>query len=646
MARERLDNIQVLRAVAVLLVVVRHVHVYLARNAGDFLGSSRFLVGDMGVDLFFVISGFIMVLVRPPDGASASEVTRFLARRVTRIYPLYWLYSLPALAIYLWKPGWLHRFDTGMQVHLVRSFLLWPQEGWPLLGQAWSLVYEMYFYLVFAALLRLRGRSFGYSLLGWAGFVVLGNTLLAYVPMLDRPETRLPVAMLTLEFIAGALVGLAACRVRKPLPAAWGWLVVGLATAWIVGIVFPLREHLTAGNRVIFYGLPSVALVYGTVILENAGLRSPRLFPAIGDWSYSIYLSHIFIIAALARLAPADWMHHPLEDCVAGAVCVGAVLFAGGVSYYFLERPLLRFSRQVLLAWFVQPDQNLAAQPFASVLKRPLLILTPTLGTSPYLEQTVRSIDQLGLPVHHVLVCPADKIAELAQRFPGRRVVADAGPEGGLYGALNAGLAASADTPWDWYTYLNDDDLLTEEFAGMLSRHAARYDLASVAYGDVRTIDEDGASLGLMTVESNPGYFPALLQGGISPVGQQGMVFGAPVVRALSGYDLRYSVCADLDFWARACAQGFKFQYHGMEVGRFRVRRGQISGDVSLLSRQMEEITRQHFATPVSSAARRFARWRYRCRNLPRYLGRLRVVGFASSLEVLQTGGRRTAPAP
>ena len=273
-------------------------------------------------------------------------------------------------------------------------------------------------------------------------------------------------------------------------------------------------------------------------------------------------------------------------------------------------------------------------------MKSHLLILTPTLGASPYLDQTIRSVASLDLPIHHVLVCPAARIAELAERFPGCRVVADAGKEGGLYGALNAGLAAASGLSWDWFTYINDDDLLSAGFAGMLVRHDARGEPASVAYGNVETIDEHGASLGCMTVESDPAYFPALLQGGISPVGQQGMVFGAPVVRALGGYHLQYNICADLDFWARARAQGFAFRYYPEEVGRFRIRPGQISGNVSLLRTQVAEITRAQFPAPVSPAARRFARWRYRWRNLPKYLRRLRAVGFARSLDVLRTGGR------
>ena len=119
------------------------------------------------------------------------------------------------------------------------------------------------------------------------------------------------------------------------------------------------------------------------------------------------------------------------------------------------------------------------------------------------------------------------------------------------------------------------------------------------------------------------------------------MVFGATVVRALGGYNRRYRICADLDFWTRAHALGFPFDYYPLEVGRFRIRPGQISGDVSVLRAQVEEITRAHYPTPVSPATKRFARLRYRWCNLPRYLGRLRSVGLANSLDVLQTGGRR-----
>ena len=104
-----------------------------------------------------------------------------------------------------------------------------------------------------------------------------------------------------------------------------------------------------------------------------------------------------------------------------------------------------------------------------------LLLLTPTLGTSPYLDASVASVAGLGLSVHHLLVCPAGQTGVLGQRFPGRTVVADAGREGGLYGALNAGLAAAdaLGLSWEWFTSLNDDVLLSPGFAELV-RHPQR----------------------------------------------------------------------------------------------------------------------------------------------------------------------------
>ena len=372
MGCNRLGNIQALRAIAVLLVVVRHVQVYMVRSAGAPPVLGQFLVGDMGVDLFFVISGFIMVVVHPPPFTRAAQSGSFLARRVIRIYPLYWIYSVPALAIYWWKPGWLHRFDAGMQVHLLRSFLLWPQEGWPLLGQAWSLVYEMYFYVVFAGLLRLRGKWFCYGLLAWEGLVLAGNFVLPSVPALDRPETHTAFALITLEFIAGALAALAFRRIATAPTPAPGWLFVGLGTAWTVAMTLPLGVHLTASNRVLAYGLPSVAVLWGAVLLERAGRRAPRWLVSIGDWSYSIYLSHIFVIAALARIVSPDLTHHPVARGFCSILCTGAVLLVGAASYYALERPLLRLARRALLGRFTSHIFHPIATPaFASCLEPP-----------------------------------------------------------------------------------------------------------------------------------------------------------------------------------------------------------------------------------------------------------------------------------
>ena len=269
-----------------------------------------------------------------------------------------------------------------------------------------------------------------------------------------------------------------------------------------------------------------------------------------------------------------------------------------------------------------------------------LLIITPTLGTSAYLPETVASVRAVKeAMIQHVLVCPPARLAALQQDYPHCRVVPDQGRAGGIYGALNAGLAAAPEG-WDWFTYINDDDLLAPGFSRLLARHCLPENTATVAYGDIMNIDSAGLPLGRMTVERSPRRMPALLQQRISPAGQQGMLFGAPVVKALGGYRLEFKLCADLDFWARAYAAGFRFVYYPWTVGCFRIQPGQLSGDVALTGRELDAVTAESFPTRISAPAKWLAYWLYRFANAPRYLERWRAVGRLTSSEtLLGTGG-------
>jgi hypothetical protein len=162
-----------------------------------------------------------------------------------------------------------------------------------------------------------------------------------------------------------------------------------------------------------------------------------------------------------------------------------------------------------------------------------------------------------------------------------------------------------------------------------------------VAYGDVELIDETGRRLSHITTERRPKWIPALLQQGISPLMQQGMIFRRGVVARLGGFDLHYRLCADLDFWLRAYAGGARFRAHRLDVAQFRLRRGQLSGDTVVTEREQGQIVARHLPRPASRLTRRFARWRYRWCNLPRYVARVRSRGFRSSYEVLQAEGAR-----
>ncbi len=266
-----------------------------------------------------------------------------------------------------------------------------------------------------------------------------------------------------------------------------------------------------------------------------------------------------------------------------------------------------------------------------------ILVVTPTLGQSPFLDQTVESITSQPLPVRHVIATPAAKVAELAARYPHALVVPDAGRAGGIYGAINAAIRA-ATFPWRWFTYINDDDLLAPDFGHAASYHLREPGSAPVLYGDVELIDEDGARISRITTTPSPAWIPALLHQGISPLMQQGMLFRRDVVERLGGFDLRYRLCADLDFWLRAFAAGERFAYHPETIARFRLRGGQLSGNTALTIAEQDEIVARHLPRRPPALHRGLARLAYRTYNLPRYLERMRRQGLRGSYQLLQEG--------
>ena len=267
-----------------------------------------------------------------------------------------------------------------------------------------------------------------------------------------------------------------------------------------------------------------------------------------------------------------------------------------------------------------------------------LLIVTPTLGRSCFLEETVNCIYRLDAPIQHIISCPQDQIAVLQKRFPLSRVVADQGKEGGIYGAINAGLSAARER-WDFFTYLNDDDLLGHGFGTMFERHAMASNRDTVAYGWISNIDKSGRILMGMTVGPDPRHYPALLQMGISPTGQQGMIFGREVVGALGFYSTRYKLCGDLDYWCRAMAAGFRFVFYPVEAGKFRMHEGQLSSDIETTRRELVQITNVHFPREASAVEKLHAKVIYRLYNAPRYIQRITNWGFVSSYQLLESKG-------
>jgi exopolysaccharide production protein ExoZ len=331
-------SIQTFRAIAANAVVLAHLATIETKYGHGFglLPAWISFAGWSGVHFFFVISGFVMTLI-----ADRSSWTGFLGARVLRIYPVYWIYTSLVLAVFLIAPGIVNS-SYGHPPSILKSYLLWPQDVGPLLSVGWTLIHEMYFYLVMAALLALAA-PFRYALAGWALIVVAGFYL---VPSQPGSAMAILFSPLTLEFILGAAIGL---LIRSGISSfARSSLAVGSALC-ILGAVAYVRLGIAYEDvpaSIVLLGLPFVFIVYGATALElRGGWRHHALLERLGDASYSIYLGHVLVLSALGRVFDRFPQHGFLIEGFFLVGCVIAVNCAGILSYRYFERPVQRLRR-------------------------------------------------------------------------------------------------------------------------------------------------------------------------------------------------------------------------------------------------------------------------------------------------------------
>jgi GT2 family glycosyltransferase len=262
------------------------------------------------------------------------------------------------------------------------------------------------------------------------------------------------------------------------------------------------------------------------------------------------------------------------------------------------------------------------------------LVITPTLGQSPWLEETVASVAAQRAVRRHVLVVPAAAIGDLARRFPRAEVVAE--PGGGMYAAINAGLAAAGE--WDAFTYLNDDDLLLPDFARGAAALAAVGSEPAIAYGGVRLVDARGRRIGAIPISPFPRLNRALYAQRLEPVYQHGTLVSRAALARLGGFDATFRYCGDSEFLARACVEGVRFVCATTRaVAAFRVRAGQLTKNRAALGTERRRVDEKlGLLTSVPAVQRLGARLIFRASNFPLYLERIARHGFVSFDELLE----------
>jgi exopolysaccharide production protein ExoZ len=343
----KLHSVQALRGTAVLLVVWVHMsapHGFEAR----YLGGQRLTrwmhyPTIISVDLFFIISGVMITATAWPLFGKTGAWRAFAFRRVTRIYPLYLIVTGLILIVFLIRPGLVNSHDVH-RPEVVPSLLLLPQPGDPLLAVGWTLVYELYFYIIFTVAMLFARRWLPWILGGWAAATILLHA--AFAPT-RNPYLYVATNLTNLEFVFGCLIGFLV--VHRVIVKPRLLLVLSVSALAAVLAYLMATDPATFPSQWFQVGLvagPMAIALYALVGLElHRGVSIPRWLERTGDGSYSIYLWHVPILAVIG-LVVEHINTSPLVPHIAALLLVFAITIAAGMWLYgLIERRLLRAFR-------------------------------------------------------------------------------------------------------------------------------------------------------------------------------------------------------------------------------------------------------------------------------------------------------------
>jgi len=350
------NGIQALRGIAAVMVVVHHSTILW----GMYHGWGVWGNGAAGTDIFFIISGFVMVVATVGRESPLHPARKFLERRIARVVPLYWLITAVVVAKGLWV-----RSNSEFQNHvahvaytpayvLCSLFFIPFKDTSPIVFTGWTLSYEMFFYLLFAIPLALRigvVRTLAPLLL------ILG--VLGYLNHAGWPAIAMLVSPLLLEFLAGLLLGYAVLHGKIGNH----WLMGALGILAMVVLCLVGLPYLSL--RLLIWGVPAFCILLGTVAMEPVASRGwPGWVLLIGDSSYSLYLSHVVVLPVVEKILVMSGLLRTNEGGFATEIPVVIIssvisIVVGLAVFLWIERPMNGIIRRYLL--HEKPQRSLYA---------------------------------------------------------------------------------------------------------------------------------------------------------------------------------------------------------------------------------------------------------------------------------------------
>ena len=350
--RQTLTQVQVLRALAATSVALRHAQhdaASLELEAGRTFQAWNPIPWSAGVDIFFVISGLIMVHTSRQLFAKTGGARLFLSRRIARIVPLYWSVTTLYLVVALLAPTFLNQTYINSRF-VIESYFFIPAtrpDGvvQPLYELGWTLNYEMLFYVLFAAAIVLPMR--------WAVTVLLTTLVgMVFAGRLAAP-LREPFAFWTdpiiLEFALGVMVGIMCASGLRPSGLIRACVAATGLAALMLAAAFP--EISVGIARPVVYGIPASLIVWSAALAPSElrhESRAARWGAGVGDASFALYLLHPFVIRAMRIIFWRTGLILLLGPWTFIALALATTFGVALITYRLFEKPLTGRARRLL----------------------------------------------------------------------------------------------------------------------------------------------------------------------------------------------------------------------------------------------------------------------------------------------------------
>lgn len=346
--KQKLNLIQLLRGLASLLVVFYHVTTSSKETYNfNFLGGF-FMFGRAGVDIFFVLSGFIITYTNLHLIKEGASLISFLKKRFIRIFPIYWIFISFFLSLQIFLPSFYHSFFKLSFENIASTYFLLPRHIM-LNGVSWTLSFELFFYSLFSLAFLLRKKM----ILLIASFTFIAIIIILSVFNVKEVDSNnwinLFFSPMILEFFMGILAALIISNI--PTKIAIPFIIFGTVSFIFSGIFedYLISYKLKALDNVIYFGIPSLFLIIGIVKLETIkNIHVPKFFVSLGEASYSLYLMHIPIVVGFMRVLKSKMN---VNEIILQIIFLILILFICRISIYifeWIEKPLGKYLNKII----------------------------------------------------------------------------------------------------------------------------------------------------------------------------------------------------------------------------------------------------------------------------------------------------------